>query len=121
MLHLFGVFLEALSVEAVLLILTLLLFRFCPQFFFKKLHADMLETKLSTLRSDVYNENLPVFDRLSAYKKYLMLGGNGNCKQKAQELILKNKEMWNSITAKKEIRHSKEYKQAIEDIQHFLK
>ena len=120
MVHLVEVFFEAASIEAVLIVIMLLLFRFCPQFFFKKLHADILETKLSTLRSDVYNDKLSIFDRLNAYKKYLMLGGNGNCKQTALDLILKNKEIWNSITAKKEIRHSREYKQAIEEIQHFL-
>jgi hypothetical protein len=58
--------------------------------------------KLNTLGKEVlklrvYDENNPVLDRLEAFNEYIKLGGNGNCRKVATELILYNKELWCSV------------------------
>ena len=51
-----------------------------------------------TYENIVYNEAMPLLERLIAFKEYLKLGGNGNCKRYAiKQLILQHKELWQSI------------------------
>jgi hypothetical protein len=56
----------------------------------------------NVLMSIIYNENIPVLERLEAFNEYLKLGGNGNCKKFVMMLILNNKELWQSIISKDE-------------------
>ena len=54
-----------------------------------------------TLENTVYNENMPVLKRLRAFREYLGLGGNGNCKEFAiKTMILINMDsvkLWQSV------------------------
>ena len=59
-------------------------------------HFDKI-TRL-VLENNVYTENMPLLIRLSSFKEFIKLGGNGNCKNYAMSnLILQNKELWQSI------------------------
>ena len=53
---------------------------------------------LQTLKNTIYSSSRPTLERLIAFKEYLKLGGNGNCKSfSIKNLILPNKELWQSV------------------------
>ena len=60
---------------------------------FPKLQSTYIQTLKNTIYSDC-----PNLERLIAFKEYIKHGGNGNCKNFAiKNLILPNKELWQSI------------------------
>lgn len=89
-----------------------------------------LESAKKTLSKEallglIYNDQLPLLKRLSAFNDYLKLGGNGNAYEYAfQNLILDNKNIWHGIVndnfdedvdSKNEI-----YMKVISKISHYL-
>lgn len=56
------------------------------------------ETTKQTWENMVYNDNIQPAKRLRAFRKYLGIGGNGNCKDYAmRKIILQNKKEWNDV------------------------
>lgn len=63
-----------------------------------KLSYHIQELSKETLQSIIYNSNIPMFERLTAFNEYIKIGGNGNCKVFAmKELILPDKVLWQSV------------------------
>ena len=55
-------------------------------------------TSKQTLKGLIYNEHIQTLERLFAFKNYIALGGNGNCKEYAlASLIIPNKKLWQSV------------------------
>jgi cell division protein FtsL len=61
---------------------------------------NYLETRLNTLKSLIYNDNVPIVERLECFNDYIKLGGNGNCRKFCAKLILANQSVWDSILNK---------------------
>ena len=57
----------------------------------------------NVLKSIIYNENIPVLERLECFNEYLKIGGNGNCRKFAEKMILENRKLWESILNKEDI------------------
>jgi hypothetical protein len=50
-----------------------------------------------TLENMVFNEELPIFRRLKAFRRVIALKGNGRTKAKGIKLILENQEAWKDV------------------------
>ena len=65
---------------------------------FRNFSSDIRKNYIQTLKNTVYNEKIPILERLIAFKEYIKLGGNGNCKSYSMvNLILPNKDLWQSV------------------------
>ena len=63
----------------------------------RTLFPKLKNTYIQTLKNTIYS-NSPILERLIAFKEYIKQGGNGNCKNFAiTNLILPNKELWQSV------------------------
>jgi hypothetical protein len=75
------------------------------------------------LKGIIYNENIPVIERLEAFDDYLKLKGNHNAYNYAMKLIVNNKETWLSVqhNSNKDFVLDKEYyNNAINNIKRML-
>ena len=50
-----------------------------------------------TLENMVFNDTLPTFRRLKAFRRLIAMRGNGRAKKKGIEIILSNKETWHDV------------------------
>lgn len=77
------------------------------------------EIEKNVLKSIIYNENVPVLERLECFNKYLKLGGNGNCRKFAMKIIIENRKLWDSILNNEEViidNLNRYYKDSIKEI-----
>lgn len=63
-----------------------------------KATANYKEHFLMICKNTIYNENMPLLERMEASYSYLQNGGNGNTQKYINTNIVKNnEELWNSV------------------------
>lgn len=80
-------------------------------------------TTKQTLENMVYNENIPIHKRLLAFRNYLAMGGNGNCKEFAFPMVLEKRLFWQDITNDREgymITDPEGYEKSLNDIKRLI-
>ena len=79
-------------------------------------------TTKQTLENMVYNENIPIHKRLLAFRNYLAMGGNGNCKEFALPMVLEKRLFWQDIIHEKGfmITDPESYEKSINEIKRLI-
>jgi hypothetical protein len=108
------------GLELGIVALIVLAIKFIPNISFKKFQTYLTEIRISVLKSIIYNENIPVLERLECFNEYLKLGGNGNCRKFAVKIIMSNKELWDSIIKDEVKDKNKYYEDTINEIKRTL-
>jgi hypothetical protein len=76
-----------------------------------------------TLENMLFNEILPIFRRLKAFRRLLAMGVNGRVKRYGTELAMKNKETWaDALEVKMDlvIENIEYYNSVLSEIDHHL-
>ena len=62
-----------------------------------KMRLEVGNVHKDTLKAVVFNDDMPILDRMFAFNRYIKMGGNGTATEKMKSVIYNNFSIWESV------------------------